>query len=137
MAVKEKTGEKQSRIWQYLKETHKWENYVFLIFAVLVLVLGCLILTSSLTVKENFWLIGEHPMAFGWVLVSLAGVFTLYGLYPFFKPAFPEFKKITWLTFGKWLGNSIRVLLFLVIFALLFLLYDAFITQVLSRIFEL
>ncbi|MDE6584293.1 MAG: preprotein translocase subunit SecE [Anaeroplasmataceae bacterium] len=136
MAVKEKKDNKPSRIWQYLKETHKWENYVFLVFAVLVLLLGCLILTGSLSVKQDFWLIGSHPTAFGWVLVSIAGVFTVYGLYPFFKPALPEFKKVTWLTFGKWVGNSIRVLLFLVIFALLFLLYDAFITQILARIFD-
>ncbi|MDE6047331.1 MAG: preprotein translocase subunit SecE [Anaeroplasmataceae bacterium] len=136
MAVKEKTQDKPSRIWQYLKETHKWENYVFLVFSVLVLVLGCLILTNALSVRQDFWLIGKYPKAFGGVLVGIAGVFTLYGLYPFFKPAFPEIKKVTWLTLGKWIGNSIRVLLFLVIFALLFFLYDAFITEILARIFK-
>lgn len=136
MAVKEKSNDKPSRILQYLKETHKWENYVFLLFSVLVLVLGLLILTGSLTVRQDFWLIGSHPTAFGWVLVVISGLFTLYALFPFFKPAFPELKKVTWLTFGKFVGNSIRVLLFLVIFALLFLLYDAFITQILARIFK-
>ena len=136
MAIKEKSTDKPSRIWQYLKETHKWENYVFLFFSVVVLVLGILILTGTLTVKENFWLIGEHPKAFAWTLVGIAGVFTIYGLYPFFKPAFPEIKKVSWLTLGKFIGNSIRVLLFITIFALLFLLYDAFITQILSRIFQ-
>ena len=136
MAVKEKKEDKPSRIWQYLKETHKWENYVFLIFSVLVLVLGCLILTNALSVRQDFWLIGKYPKAFGGILVGISGLFTIYGLYPFFKPAFPEFKKVTWLTFGKWVGNSIRVLLFLVIFALLFFLYDAFITQILARIIK-
>ncbi len=134
MAVKEKTNDKPSRIIQYLKETHKWENYVFLILSVTVLVLGCLILTGTLTVKENMWLIGGHSKGFGWTLVGLAGVFTIYALYPFFKPALPEFKKITWLTFGKFVGNSIRTLLFITIFALLFFLYDSFITEILSRI---
>ncbi|MDE7095288.1 MAG: preprotein translocase subunit SecE [Anaeroplasmataceae bacterium] len=100
------------------------------------MVLGCLILTNALSVRQDFWLIGKYPKAFGGVLVGIAGLFTIYGLYPFFKPAFPEFKKVTWLTFGKWVGNSIRVLLFLVIFALLFFLYDAFITEILARIFK-
>ncbi len=136
MAIKEKTNEKPSRIIQYLKDTHKWENYVFLILSVMVLLLGCMILTGTLTVRPNFWLIGEHPKVFGGVLVGLAGLFTIYALYPFFKPAFPEFKKISWLTFGKFLGNSIRTLLFITIFALLFLLYDSFITEILSRIFK-
>ncbi|MDE5715872.1 MAG: preprotein translocase subunit SecE [Anaeroplasmataceae bacterium] len=136
MAIKEKENDKPSRIWQYLKESHKWENYVFLIFSVLVLILGLLILTGALAVKNNIWLIGDHPKAFGWILVVISGLFTVYGLYPFFKPAFPEFKKVTWLTLGKFIGNSFRVLLFIVIFALLFFLYDSFITQILSRILD-
>ena len=135
MAVKEKNVEKKSRILEYLKESHKWENYVFLLFSVIVLLMGSLILSGALVVKEDFWLIGSHPEVFAWVLVGIAIVFTLYALYPFFKPAFPELKKITWLPLGKFIGNSIRVLLFLTIFALLFLLYDAFITQILARIF--
>lgn len=134
MAVKEKTQDKPSRIWQYLKETHKWENYVFLFFSVVVLLLGLLILTGALTIKESAWLIGDYPKLFAWILVGLAGVFTLYGLFPFFKPALPEIKKVSWLTFGKFVANSVRVLLFLVIFALLFLLYDAFISLLLAKI---
>ena len=134
MAVKEKKQDKPSRIWQYLKETHKWENYVFLFFSVVVLALGLLILTGTLNVKEDAWLIGDYPKVFAWILVGLSGLFTLYGLYPFFKPAFPEIKKVSWLTFGKFVANAIRVLLFLVIFTLLFLLYDAFISLLLARI---
>ena len=134
MAVKEKTQFKPSRIWQYLKETHKWENYVFLFFSVVVLALGLLILTGALNVKEDAWLIGDYPKVFAWILVGLSGVFTLYGLYPFFKPAFPEIKKVSWLTFGKFVSNAVRVLLFLAIFTLLFLLYDAFISLLLARI---
>ena len=134
MAVKEKKQDKPSRIWQYLKETHKWENYVFLFFSVVVLALGLLILTGALNVKEDAWLIGDYPKVFAWILVGLSGLFTLYGLYPFFKPALPEIKKVSWLSFGKFLSNAIRVLLFLAVFASLFLLYDAFITNLLSRI---
>ena len=134
MAVKEKKQDKPSRIWQYLKETHKWENSVFLFFSVVVLALGLLILTGALNVKEDAWLIGDYPKVFAWVLVGISGLFTLYGLYPFFKPAFPEIKKVSWLTFGKFVANAIRVLLFLVIFTLLFLLYDAFISLLLARI---
>lgn len=136
MAVKEKQIEKKSRILEYLKESHKWENYVFLAFSVIVLILGCLILTGTLVVKENFWLIGDHPKVFAWVLIVISVLFTIYALVPFFKPAVPEFKKVTWLPFRKFVANSFRVLLFITIFALLFFMYDAFITQILSRIFQ-
>lgn len=138
MAVKEKVENKQSRIWQYIKESHKWENYVFVFFAVLVLILGILILTGALTMKGDMPLFGDffsdNATTIAWILTALGGVFTLYAIYPFYKPSLPELKKISWLKLDKFVGNSVRVLLFITIFALLFFLYDSFITQVLARI---
>lgn len=133
----EKSKEKaegKSRILEYLKTEHKWENYLFLFVSIITLLLGILMLTGALVVKEDFPLIGKYPKVFAWILVVVAGVGVVYALYPFFKPAFPEFKKITWLSWIKFVGNAIRVFLFLIIFTLLFLLYDSFITQILSRI---
>ncbi len=128
-------AEGKSRILEYLKTEHKWENYLFLVVSIITLLLGILMLTGALIVKQDFPLIGNYPKVFAWILVVVAGIGVVYALYPFFKPAFPEFKKITWLTWIKFLGNAVRVFLFLIIFALLFLLYDAFITQILARIF--
>mgnify|MGYP004638976879 CR=1 FL=1 len=135
----EKKREKEeghSRILEYLATEHKWENYLFLVVSIITLMLGILILTDVLVVKENFPLIGKYPDVFAWILVAVAGLGVLYALYPFFKPAFPEFKKITWLKPMKFLGDAIRVFLFLFIFVALFLLYDAFITQIISRILK-
>ena len=137
----EKKQEKQERlgidrIGAYLKEEHKWENYVFLIVSVIVLVLGMLILNGALVVKDDFPLIGGHSTPFGWTLVGIAALGTLYGLYPFFKPAFPEFKKITWLTVPKFIANTIRVFVFMAIFIALFILYDMFIANIYVLIFR-
>lgn len=137
----EKKQEKQERlgiyrIGAYLKEEHKWENYVFLIVSVIVLVLGMLILNGALVVKDDFPLIGGHSTPFGWTLVGIAALGTLYGLYPFFKPAFPEFKKITWLTIPKFIANTIRVFVFMAIFIALFILYDMFIANIYVLIFR-
>ena len=133
---RDKEDFKPSRILEYLKTEHKWENYVFLAISVIVLMLGILILTGVLVVKEDFPLIGEHSTVYGWVLVVVAGLGTLYALYPFYKPCFPEFKKISWLKGAKLVGDIIRVFLFIIIFTLLFLLYDSFISQVLGYIFN-
>jgi preprotein translocase subunit SecE len=134
IAKKHAKMEGKSRILEYLMEEHKWENYVFLAVSVITLVLGTLILVGTLTVKDNMPLIGDYPKVFAWVLVGIAGVGVLYALYPFFKPSFPEFKKITWIKGWKFVGNIIRTFLFIIIFALLFLLYDAFIQQLLEKI---
>ena len=134
IAKKHAKMEGNSRILNYLKEEHKWENYVFLVVALITVLLGALILAGTLTVKQNIPLIGDYPKVFAWVLVGIAGLGVLYALYPFFKPSFPEFKKVTWIKGWKFVGNIIRTFLFIIIFALLFLLYDAFIQQLLEKI---
>lgn len=135
IAKKHAKMEGKSRIWEYLKEEHKWENYAFLVISIFTVVLGAVILSGTLlTIKESIPLIGEYPKVFAWILVGVGSLGTLYALYPFYLPAFPEFKKITWIKGWKFFGNVIRTFLFIVIFALLFLLYDAFIQQLLEKI---
>ncbi len=136
----EKKQEKQEtmgfyRIAEYLKTEHKWENYLFVFVSMVVMVLGGMILAGSLVVKDSFPLIGSHPTVFAWILIGVAAIALVYSLYPFFKPAFPEFRKITWLTFPKFVGDVIRVFLFIAIFVLLFILYDSLITGILRLIF--
>ena len=125
-----------SRIGEYLKEEHKWESYLFIVIALITLLLGCLILNGSLEVKNNFPVIGDHPTLFAWILVGLSAVGLLYALWPFFKPAFPEFKKITWLTWPKFLGNLARTFIFMFIFVGLLYLYDAFMSEIFVLIFS-
>lgn len=136
----EKKQEKQQtmgfyRIAEYLKTEHKWENYLFVFVSMVVMVLGGMILSGSLVVKDSFPLIGGHSVVFAWVLIGVSAIALVYSLYPFFKPAFPEFKKIQWPTLKKFLGDSIRVFLFIAIFVLLFILYDTLITGILRLIF--
>lgn len=129
---KRERSEGRSRIMEYLRTEHQWENYLFLIVSVVTLVLGFLIVDGTLIIKESFPLIGKHPKIFSWSLVVISFFGLIYALYPFFKPAFPEFKKINWLPWKKFLGNTIRVFLFLIIFTLLFLLYNKFIYEILA-----
>ena len=134
IAKKHAKMEGNSRILNYLKEEHKWENYVFLVVALITVLLGALILAGTLTVKQNIPLIGDYPKGFAWFLVGFGGLGLLYSLVPFYKPSLPEFKKVTWIKGWKFFGNVIRTFLFIAIFALLFLLYDAFIQQLLEKI---
>lgn len=135
----EKKAEKEAslgvyRIGEYLKEEHQWENWLFLVISIITLLLGCLMLNGALQVRSDFPLIGEYPSVFAWILVVLASLGLIYALYPFLKPAFPELKKITWLTWPKFLGNAIRTFVFIIILTLLFMLYDVFITELLDLI---
>ena len=135
----EKNEEKQSRlgiyrIGEYLKTEHKWENYLFVFVSVVTLVLGCLILNGALIVKDDFPLIGEHPKVFAWILIGLATVALIYALYPFYKPCFPEFRKISWLKGKDFLRNIIRTFVFILVLTALFILYDNFLVGLLKLI---
>ncbi|MGM9971476.1 MAG: preprotein translocase subunit SecE [Anaeroplasmataceae bacterium] len=127
-----KDAEQKSRILEYLKSEHKWENYVLLFLSLFALVLGCLIINETLTVNSDFPIIGDFPKVFAWILIGLSAFALILSMYPFFKPAFPEFKKIKWPRPKAFLADTARVFIFLIILVLLFLLYDAFISKLMG-----
>lgn len=135
--VKNNSKEEKSRILEYLKSEHKWENYLLLVLSLFALVLGCLIINGTVEVNESFPLIGGFPKVFAWILVSLSAFALILSLWPFFKPAFPEFKKITWMRPKAFFGNVARVFIFLIVFVLLFLLYNAFISKLIGWLLRL
>ena len=128
--------EDKSRLLEYLKNEHKWENYVLLVLSFFALVLGLLILNGTLTVNEDFPLIGNFPKAFAGTLVALAVLAILLSLWPFFKPAVPELKKVRWLRFRDFLADSARVFIFMFILVAICLLYDAFISRLIKVILD-
>lgn len=120
---------------EYVKTEHKWENFLFLFLSVLIMVLGGIILTRVLVVNPNIPFIGKYPDAFGWILIGVGFISLIYSVVPFYKPAVPEFKKITWLTPRKFIADSIRVFTFIIVLVALFVLYDSLITGILRLIF--
>ena len=110
-----------------------WKIYLIPIFEY-ILMLGVLILTGTITINSNAVLIGSIPTIFAWLLVVFGGLALIYAVYPFFKPAFPEIKRVTWLKGKKYFADILRVFIFIVILALLFLLYQYFITEALAKI---
>lgn len=135
MAIKEKKEtEGKSRIIEYFKTEHKWENFVFPFLAITLLILGTLILNNTLTINETVPLIGNFPKLFAWLIVGLSSLALILTIYPFFKPAWPEFRKVTWPNKKLFGGNTVRVFAFLITLTLLFLLYDAFISRLIALI---
>lgn len=125
-----------SRLKQYIAEEHKWENFLFVFLSLLLLILGSLILNGAVTVRSGVPLLGSHPTLFAWIFVIAGALFLLYALWPFYKPAIPEFKKITWLTMPKFFANLARVFIFMIILIAVLYLYDAFISEIYILIFD-
>ncbi len=134
MAIKEKKVEQKSKLMEILRKDYRWENYLFFTIALVVLLLGVLILNNTLIINEDAFLIGPISDIFAWLMVAFGGLALIYAVYPFFKPAFPEIKRITWLKGKKYFANVIRVFTFIIVLALLLLLFQAFITEILAII---
>lgn len=136
MAIKEqkRLEDKESRVMKVLSTEYKFENGLFIFLSAVVLLLGILILDGTLNVRENFFLIGSIPKPFAITLIVISSIGLLYGLYPIFKPSFPEFKKISWPTMNLFGRNAIRTFIFIILLALMFFLYDTVITNALKSI---
>ena len=136
MAIKVKnTNEiKPSKIKEILTTEYKWETYLLGALSIIAIALGLLIFTDVLTVNSDTPVIGNYPTLFAWI-ITIVGVvgFILFAI-PLFKPAAPEFKKLTFPTFGKFVADATRVFIFIIVIALVFLLYESFIGALLGFI---
>ncbi|MFA5560206.1 MAG: preprotein translocase subunit SecE [Acholeplasmataceae bacterium] len=136
MAIKEKNNELlKSKLLEVIKTEYRWENLLLGFLAVISagLALMLIIGNSLLSFDPNtFFGQGNNGKIFAWVLL----IISIFGLglviYPFFLPAVPEIKKITWPDKKKFIDNSIRTVLFLLIITLIILVFDIIILRLIS-----
>lgn len=134
MAIKERKTDKTSKILEVLKTEYKWENILLAILASLALAFSLMIINDTLQVKESFPLIGSVPKLFAWILFSISVFGLLLVAFPFFAQALPELKKISWADFKTSMDAIIKVFLFVVIFAFIFVGFDALIGLVMKNL---
>lgn len=136
MAVKEKVTEKKSKIVEILTTDYPWENLLLGILASLSLALSIMILSGILTTADGpIPIISDFPNLFAGILLGISIVGLLLVVYPFFVPAIPELKKMSWASKKDFLDASIRVLIFVVFFALVFFAYDLLLANITGSIF--
>lgn len=128
MAIKEKETTKQNKLIQVLTTDYRWENLLLGIVAILAGALALIIIGGNgpLTINPNFPVLGNrtNQLIFSWVLLTISVIGLVLVVAPFFQPAIPELKKITWATWKQFLDNAVRVVLFLLFLTLLIFLYD-------------
>jgi len=135
MAIKQKEVEQKSKLLEVLTTEYKWENLLLGILATLSGALALMIISgnSLLTINSDFPILGQgnNGIIFAWVLFAIS----LFGLalviYPFFLPAIPELKKITWPSFPKFVDHAVRTIIFLIILAGVILVFNILITNLL------
>lgn len=133
MAIKEKK-EKKSKVLEVLKTEYKWENVVLAILASLALAFSLMIINGALVVRDSFPIIGQFPMVFAWVLFSISVIGIILVIYPFFLQAFPELRKVSWADLPTAMDAIVKVLVFVLIFSLLFVGFDALIAPIIGML---
>ena len=135
MAIKQKTTEQKGKLIEVLTKEYRWENLLLGILAVISAALAVMILTGNSLLTppdESFPIIGGNNFfIFAWVLLAISIFGIILVIYPFFLPAIPEIKKISWPTLKKFVDNSTRVVIFLVILTGFLLLFNFLIIRLL------
>lgn len=138
MAIKQKTDEQKSKLLEVLTTEYKWENLLLGILATLSAALALMIISGNvlLQIDPNFPILGQgnNGLIFAWVLFAISIFGLVLVIYPFFLPALPELKKITWPSFPKFVDHATRVLIFLFILTGFILLFNFLILQLLGGI---
>lgn len=138
MAIKQKPTEQKSKLVEILTTEYKWENLLLGILATISGALALMIISGNqlLQISPSFPVLGQEPngLIFAWVLFVISVFGLILVIYPFFLPAIPEIKKITWPTKNKFMEAAARTLIFLFILTGIILLYNILILRLLGDI---
>ncbi len=117
--------EKPHRILNFLSKEYRGENAVMLLLALFAIVLGVLIVNGTLTISEEYFLLGyKKGKLFAWILIGLATISLVFVLIPFFRPSLSEIKHLKGLSKAEFLKNVARTLVFIIILCVFFFLCD-------------
>lgn len=134
MAIKKRDQDKGSKLLDVLKTEYKWENVVLAILASLALAFSLMIINGTLSVRPGFPIIGSYPMIFAWILFSISVIGILLVIAPFFVQALPEVRRISWANWATSVDAVIKVFIFVLILAFLFLGFDYLIKLVIGNL---
>lgn len=135
MAIKQKQTEQKSKLLEVLTTEYKWENLLLGILATISGALALMIISGNtlLQINSNFPILGQgnNGVIFAWVLFAISVFGLILVIYPFFLPAIPELKKISWPSMPKFVDHAVRTLVFLFFITGVVLIYNILITTLL------
>ena len=138
MAIKVKQEEQKSKLLEVLTTEYRWENLLLGILATIAISISLMIISGNtlLQINPDFPILGEgnNGIIFAWVLFVISAFGLILVVYPFFLPAIPEIRKISWAKWPKFLDNATRVFLFLLVITGFLLLYNFLILKLISGI---
>lgn len=149
-----KKEESASKILKFIKEDHKFENWLLFILSIVLLVISVYIFIGAVSDENEFadtyfniaasgWKIGDYYLfdkTWKVVLTSsciivLALSSLIYCIFPVIKPSFTDLKFVTWTDKRTLFINSLTVILFIAFLTLFFYALDFAFKGLLELIF--
>lgn len=133
MAIKEEKPKKSSLL-EVLSKEYKYENLILAVLALIICAYSAMLLNGELLISADTPVIGAKPKVFAWILMIIGLISLLVVLVPFYKPAIPELKKLSWPDRNKFLGNIARVFIVMIILCVCFVIYDYFLVMLFEAV---
>ncbi|MBP5342979.1 preprotein translocase subunit SecE [bacterium] len=145
---KEKEEKKEgvmTRVMTFIKEEHKFENWILFAISIPLLVISIYILLAGIgnamgdnesvnmfadtyfDVSVAGWGIFNQPwkvILISSIIVAIAAGSLIYSVWPVFVPSFKELKFVTWTDKKTLFANSLTVVCFIVFLTVLFYLFN-------------
>lgn len=120
-----KETRKRGQLMSVFTKEYKHEGLILLFLAVVAIVLGLLLIFGELVINPDVFLLGDYPLVFAWVLVGLGVISFVLAVWPFYKPSIEELKRVSWITRGNLLKDSLTVFIFVLILGTFFALANS------------
>ena len=130
--MKPAVQEKPNRIAQFLNTEYKFENFLLVTLSLFAIVFGVLILQDTFSIPADAFLVGQYGDVFAWVLIVLGVISLLLWAIPFYRPSVSEIKHIKGLKRREFFGNVLKVVVFTIVLALIFFVFDLLIEVIIS-----
>lgn len=130
--MKPAVQEKPNRIAQFLNTEYKFENFLLVALSLFAIVFGVLILQDTFSIPADAFLVGQYGDVFAWVLIVLGVISLLLWAIPFYRPSVSEIKHIKGLKRREFFGNVLKVVVFTIVLALIFFVFDLLIEVIIS-----
>lgn len=134
MAIKERDKQEKSKLMEVLTTEYKWENLLLGFLAIASAALAAMIINKTLTIDASFPILGSgnNGIIFAWFLLAISLIGLLLVILPFLQAAFPELKKISWPSKKKYLENTAKTLVYVVVLTLTLVLFDYLIIRTIA-----
>jgi preprotein translocase SecE subunit len=132
---------KSFNVLNILKKEYPFEGILLGLLGTLVLVLGVYIFEGEvLEVRLTEWWIFDAPwkiITFSFIIMAIGAAALIYAIAPFFIPGLKEMNKVSWPTRSMLNNYLARVFGFLLIVAVMFILYDLVFVPLFNFLYQL